>query len=489
MNFSVIRRTLGALLVFEAIFFLIPAVTAICYKEWIELAIFLICIGICGGLGGLCVIKKAKRQDMYAKEGFVIVALSWIVMSLFGALPLLLTGTADSFVDALFETVSGFTTTGASVFTGEEIDGMAKSLLIWRGFTHWVGGMGVLVFVMAFLPLSGAQNMHMMKAESPGPVVSKLVPKVRQTAFILYAIYSVMTAVQFIMLLCGGMTVFEALNTAFATAGTGGFSCTSNSMSYGPYIQIVVTVFMLLFSVNFASYYLILRGKPKEAWTEEVRTFIIIVLVAILAVSLNVHFMGDFEGKGSFADTLRQSAFYVASIISTTGFGIEVDFSVWPQLSVCILIGLMFIGACAGSTGGGIKVSRWIMLSKGGMHEVGRLIHPKRVKKIVMDGRVVEHEVVRSVNAYLVAYILIFVLSLFLISLDPLTQGDFTTTFTSVATTINNVGPGVGKVIGTTGNFGEFTVFSKLVYIFDMLAGRLEIFPMLVLFAPASWRK
>jgi len=489
MNFSIIRRTLGSLLLFEAIFFLIPAVTAICYQEWQPLLAFLACIAISGGVGGLCVLKKPKNQNMYAKEGFAIVALSWIVLSLFGAFPFLLTGATQSFVDALFETVSGFTTTGASVFLGDEIDSMAKSLLMWRSFTHWVGGMGVLVFVMAFLPLSGAQNMHLMKAESPGPVVSKLVPKVRQTAFILYAIYSVMTVSEFVMLLLGGMSVFEALNTAFATAGTGGFAVTSSSMAYGPYIQIVVTVFMLLFSLNFTSYYLLLRGKPKEACSAEVRTFVIIVFSAILLIACNVHFAGDFEGKGSFGDTLRQAAFYVASIISTTGFGIEVDYSLWPQFSVSILILLMFVGACAGSTGGGVKVSRCIILGKGGAHEVGRLIHPKQVKKIIVDGRVVEHEVVRSVNAYLVAFILIFVGSLLLVSFDPLTQGDFTTAFTSVASTMNNVGPGVGPIVGPNGNFAGFTDFSKIVYIFDMLAGRLELFPVLVLFAPSTWRK
>jgi trk system potassium uptake protein TrkH len=489
MNFSIIRRTLGFLLLFEAIFFLIPAVTAVCYQEWQPLLAFVACIAICGGVGGLCVLKQPKNRNMYAKEGFAIVALSWIVLSFFGAFPFLLTGTAHSFIDALFETVSGFTTTGASIFSGDEIDGMAKSLLMWRSFTHWVGGMGVLVFVMAFLPLSGAQNMHLMKAESPGPVVSKLVPKVRQTAFILYAIYSVLTMVEFVMLLCGGMTVFEALNSAFATAGTGGFSFSSQGMAYGPYIQIVVTVFMLLFSINFTSYYLILCGKPKEAWSAEVRTFIIIVFSAILLIACNVHFAGDFEGKGSFGDTLRQAAFYVASIISTSGFGIEVDFSLWPQFSISILVILMFVGACAGSTGGGMKLSRWMILAKGGAHEVGRLIHPKQVKKIIVDGKVVEHEVVRSVNAYLVAFILIFVGSLLLISFDPLVQGDFTTAFTSVLTTMNNVGPGIGPVIGPNGNFSGFTDFSKIVYIFNMLAGRLELFPVLVLFAPSTWRK
>ena len=487
MNFSIIRKTLGALLIFEAIFFVVPAVTAIFYQEWTELLVFGICMGICGGAGGLCSLKKPKRREMYAKEGFAVVALSWILISLFGSLPLILTGEA-SFIDAFFETVSGFTTTGASIFTGAEIDQMAKSLLMWRSFTHWVGGMGVLVFIIAFLPLSGAQNMHMMKAESPGPVVSKLVPKVRQTAFILYTIYSVMTLAEFIILLCGGMSVFEALATAFATAGTGGFSVTSSGMlNHSSFIQIVVTVFMLLFSINFNSYYLLLRKKPKEAFSSEVITFLVIVLVAILSVTCNVYFAGGL-GFG-FGEALRHAAFSVASIISTTGFA-TVDFSLWPTFSIIILVTLMFIGACAGSTGGGMKVSRWQILAKGGMHEVGRLIHPKQVKKIVVDGRKVEHEVVRSVNAYLVAYILIFVVSLLIISFDPaVPQGDFGTAFTSVASTFNNVGPGVGAVVGPSGNFGDFTVLSKIVYILDMLFGRLEIFPMLVLFSPATWRR
>ena len=347
--------------------------------------------------------------------------------------------------------------------------------------------MGVLVFIIAFLPLSGAQNMHMMKAESPGPVVSKLVPKVRQTAFILYAIYAVMTVTEFIILLVGGMPVFEAITTSFATAGTGGFSVTSNGMNYAPHLQVIVAVFMLLFSVNFNSYYLLLRRRPKEAFTSEVRTFFLIVFSAVALITLNVYFAGDMGY--TFGETLRHAFFAVSSIISTTGFS-TVDFSYWPIFSTLILVTVMFIGACAGSTGGGIKVSRCIILSKGGMHEVGRLIHPKQVKKIVVDGKMVNHETVRSVNAYLVAYILIFLVSLLIISFDPMiANGDLMTAFTSVAATINNIGPGVGAVVGPAGNFGDFTIFSKLVYIFDMIAGRLEIFPMLVLFSPRTWRK
>ena len=481
MNFSIIKRTLGWLLLFETIFFLVPLVTAAIYWEE-EFFTFLISMAITGGLGGLCLIGKPKNEAIYTKEGFVIVALCWIVLSLFGALPFFLSGAIPSYIDALFETVSGFTTTGATILM--DVEAMPHSLLIWRSFTHWVGGMGVLVLVMAFLPLSGAQNMYLMKAESPGPVVSKLVPKVRRTAFILYAIYSVMTIVQFIMLLFGGMSVFEALTTSFATAGTGGFCVRSNSIAgYSAYIQIVVTVFMLLFSINFTSYYLLLRGKVKDAFSAEVRAFLIIVFSAIALITLDIYFRaGNGYGVG---ESIRHSAFAVASIISTTGFSTEL-FNYWPQFSQGILLLLMFIGACAGSTGGGIKVSRLIILSKGGMHEVGRLLHPKQVKKIVVDGRAVEHEVVRSVNAYLVAYILIFVLSFLLISFDDF---DLTTSFTSVTTTINNVGPGLGTVVGPDGGFASYSAFSKLVFIFDMLAGRLEIFPMLVLFAPATWRK
>ena len=481
MNFSIIKRTLGWLLLFESIFFLLPLVTAAIYWEE-EFFTFLITIAITGGLGGLCVLGKPKNKSIYTKEGFVIVALCWIVLSLFGALPFFLSGAVPSYIDALFETVSGFTTTGATILT--DVEAMPKCLLLWRSFTHWVGGMGVLVLVMAFLPLSGAQNMYMMKAESPGPTVSKLVPKVKQTAFILYAIYSVMTLTQFILLLCGGMPVFDALNTSFATAGTGGFSVKANGMAgYSAYIQIVITVFMLLFSVNFTSYYLLLRGKIKDAFNTEVRVFFGIVLSAIAIVTLDIYFRADNDyGVG---ESILHSSFAVASIISTTGFSTEL-FNYWPQLSQGILLLLMFIGACAGSTGGGMKVSRWVILSKGGMHEVRRLLHPKQVKKIVVDGKVVDHETVRSVNAYLVAYILIFVISLLLISVDNF---DFTTSFTSVASTINNVGPGLGTVVGPDGGFASYSVFSKLVFIFDMLAGRLEVFPMLVLFAPATWRK
>jgi trk system potassium uptake protein TrkH len=481
MNYSIIRRTLGFLLLFEAIFFLLPLITAVIYWEAAFFA-FLISIAVCAVVGGACVWKKPKDSSIYTKEAFVIVALGWIVMSLFGSLPFCLSGAIPSYIDALFETVSGFTTTGASIIaTGEAIEALPKSILMWRSFTHWIGGMGVLVFIMAFLPLSGAKNLHIMKAESPGPEVSKFVPKVRQTAKILYLIYTALTLTQFVLMLIAGMPLFDAITTAFATAGTGGFATTANGMAgYSTLLQVIVTVFMLLYSVNFNSYYLLGKKRWKEALNTEVKVFFVIVFSAIALITANLCIAKQY----TFLESLQHVAFSVSSVISTTGFATE-DFNLWPTFSKTILVLLMFVGACAGSTGGGMKVSRWMMLSKGATHEVKRILHPKQVKKITMDKRVVEHEVVRSLNAYVIAYILIFVVSMLLISLDGY---DMITNFTAVTATINNVGPGLGAV-GPTGSFAFFSVPSKIVFIFDMLAGRLEVFPMLILFAPSTWRK
>lgn len=485
MNFSIIKRTLGWILLFEAVFFLVPMITAAIYWEE-EFFAFMISMVICGVLGGFCLIGKPKNTNIYAKEGCVIVALSWIVISLFGALPLFFSGVDaySNYVDALFEIVSGFTTTGATIVpSGEQVAALPKCILMWRSFSHWVGGMGVLVFIMAFLPLSGARNLHIMKAESPGPEVSKLVPRVRKTALILYVIYTGMTVAEFIFLLCGGMPLFDSVNTAFATAGTGGFAIKADGfLGYSSYLQIVVTVFMLLFSINFTSYYLIGKGKFKDAFNAEVRTFLWIVFGAITLVTLNLHFTQSQALSGG--EALKHSAFSVASLISTTGFS-TVDFTMWPAFAQTLLVMIMFIGACAGSTGGGMKVSRWMIMGKGACHEVGRMLHPKLVKKITMDKQVVSHEVVRSVTAFFMAYVLIFVVSLLLISLDGM---DTTTNFTSVVATINNIGPGLGKV-GPSGSFADFSGWAKIVFIFDMFVGRLEVFPMLVLFAPRTWKK
>ncbi len=477
MNYKMIRNILGWLLLFEAGFMLVPMVTGIIYRES-EIRYFLITMLLCATIGALFVWNKPQNPVLYAREGFVIVSLSWIVLSLFGAIPFFISGTIPNYVDAVFETVSGFTTTGASILNA--VEPLPRCMLMWRSFTHWVGGMGVLVFIMAFLPLSGGQNMHIMKAESPGPSVSKLVPRVRTTALILYSIYLGLTFIQFILLLCGGMSVFEALTTAFGTAGTGGFGVLNDSMaSYSPYIQIVVTVFMLLFSVNFSCYYLFLIGRLKDAFNVELRRFLTIVGAVILIVTLNVRGLFDTLGEA-----LRHVAFTVASLISTTGFA-TANFDAWPELSRTLLVLVMFIGACAGSTGGGLKISRLMILFRGAFNEIGNLVHPHRVKRVTIDGHPIEPEVVRATNMYMMWYVLLFTVSVILISFD---DHDLITNFTAVTATINNIGPGLG-LVGPTGNFAFFSLPSKLVLIFDMLAGRLELFPMLVLFAPATWKK
>ena len=477
MNYKMIRNILGWLLLFEAGFMLVPLITGICFGER-ETLFFALTIVLCASIGGLCVWNKPKDSVLYAREGFVIVAFSWIALSLFGAIPFFISGAIPSYLDAVFETVSGFSTTGASILT--EVESLPKCMLMWRSFTHWVGGMGVLVFIMAFMPLSGGQNMHIMKAETPGPSVSKLVPRVKTTAMILYSIYLALTFIEFIMLLCGGMDIFESLATAVGTAGTGGFGVRNDSMAgYSPYIQWVVTAFMLLFSVNFSCYYLIILGRVKDAFNAEFRAFVAVVGTVVLILTLNVR--GFFDTLG---DCLRHVTFTVASLMSTSGFA-TVDFDAWPELSRTLLVLIMFVGACVGSTGGGLKIYRLMILLRGALNEVGSMIFPRRVKRVTVDGHPVDPEIVRATNVYIVWYFLVFGVSLLLISFD---RFDLVTNFTAVTATINNIGPGLG-VVGPTGNFSEFSVFSKLVLMFDMLAGRLELFPMLVLFSPATWKK
>ena len=464
-------------MLFEAGFFTLPLIVAAIY--W-EAAFFswLISIAVALGIGYLLTHRKPKNTAIYAREGFVIVSLSWIVLSLFGAMPFLLAGTTDSFINALFESASGFSTTGASIFA--TVEDLPRSILIWRSFTHWIGGMGVLVFIMAFLPLCGGHNMHIMRAESPGPSVSKLVPRVKNTAIILYGIYLALTVIQFIAMLFSGMSVFDAMNTAFATAGTGGLGFRNDSFaSFTMTQQTIVTVFMLIFSINFNSYYLLLKTKFKDAFNSEVRIFLLIVAVAITIITVNTR-----DGYETIRESLHHAAFTVASLISTTGFS-TVDFNLWPELSRTVLMMIMFIGACAGSTGGGIKVSRIVILFKGAARELRMLLHPRQVKKITLDKRPVEHEVVRSVNAYIACYIIIFALSFLLISFE---NRDLISTFTAVSASLNNIGPGL-ETVGPTSNFASFTDFSKIVLIFDMLAGRLELFPMLILFSPSTWKK
>lgn len=477
MNYRMIAYILGWIMIFEGLFLTVPAVTGLIYGES-ALWSYLLVLSLCLLAGSVLIMKKPEKRRLYSREGCVIVALSWIVLSLFGAVPFMLSGEIPTFVDALFESVSGFTTTGASILY--DVERLSHASLIWRSFTHWVGGMGVLVFIMAFLPLSGGQNMHIMRAESSGPSVSKLVPRVKTTALLLYSIYFVLTVIEFIMLLFGGMGVFEALNTSFSTAGTGGFGFRNSSMgSFSPYIQIVVTVFMVLFSINFNCYFLLLTGKLREAFNLELRTFLAIAAAATTLITINILNMFD-----SVGEALRHSAFTVASLMSTTGFS-TVDYNMWPELSRTLIVIIMFIGACAGSTCGGIKVSRIIILFKGMAKELQTMVQPHRIKKIKMDSHLIDHETVRSVNVYMVAYLLLFSLSLIVVSFD---NHDLITSFTAVVASINNVGPGL-ELVGPTANFGFLSPLTKSVLIFDMLAGRLELFPMLLLFTPATWKK
>ena len=478
MNYRMILHTLGWVLNFEAVCMLLPLLCAVCYQEPCAL-IFAACIAICLFVGVILTRHAPKKKSFYAKEGFVIVALSWILMSVFGCLPFLLSGAIPRFADAFFETVSGFTTTGASILT--DVEALPKSLLFWRSFTHWIGGMGVLVFLVAILPLSGGDNLYLVKAESPGPSISKLVPRIRSSAKILYEIYTVMTLVEIIFLLCGKMPLFDAITISFGTAGTGGFAIRNSGMAdYSAYIQNVITVFMLLFGVNFSLYYLLLLRKFKEfIHSDELRFYLGIVLFAIICIWINI--APQFQ---SVWTALKHSAFQVASIITTTGYS-TLDFDLWPTFSKTILVILMFVGACAGSTGGGIKVSRILILLKSIVKELKLTAHPRSTHKITMDNRLIEHETIRSVNVFIAAYAAIFIVSMLLISLDNF---DFTSTFTAVATAINNIGPGL-SAFGPVRNFSGLSDLSKYVMSFNMLAGRLEIFPILILFSPYTWKK
>ncbi len=477
MNYSIIVYIIGYVLKIEGLFLLLPCLTALIYQETSGFA-FLISAAICLFLGIIATYKKPQNNVFYGKEGFVTVSLCWVVLSIFGALPFLLNKEIPSIPDALFETISGFTTTGSTILT--DIEALSKCSLLWRSFTHWIGGMGILVFVLAILPIAGGgSQMYLMRAESPGPSVSKLVPRVKHTAMILYGIYIVITIIEIILLLIGGMPFFDAITSAFGTAGTGGFGIKNDSFaSYPIFCQGIVTVFMILFGVNFNVYYLFLCRKHKQALqSEELRMYLIIILVSSLFIAFNIrHLFPGFQA-------LHQAFFQVGSIITTTGFA-TADFNTWPELSKMILIFLMFFGACAGSTGGGIKISRILILMKSIKKELFFIVHPRSVKKIRMDGQVIEHDILRSINVFMATYFIIM-LSILLISLE---NKDTVTTVTSVITTLNNIGPGL-ELVGPIGNFSSFSALSKFVFMFDMLAGRLEIFPMLILFMPGTWKK
>ena len=477
MNSSIIRFILGNVLKIEGLLLILPAIVSGIYLEnegFSFIAVSLTCLA----LGFLMTKKPPESQVFYLKEGCITTSLSWILLSFFGCLPFYLSGEIPSFTDAMFETISGFTTTGASILN--DVEALSHCALFWRSFTHWIGGMGVLVFLLAVIPLSGGSHINLMRAESPGPSVGKLVPKIRHTARILYLIYFALTVLEIILLLLGNMPLFEAVTTSFGTAGTGGFGTKNDSfMSYSPYLQWIVTIFMILFGINFNAYYLLLFGKLKKAFLmEEVRAYLLIILASVTIIFFNI-----LNSCAGIFDALTHSAFQVGSIITTTGFS-SVDFDLWPQTSKTILVMLMFIGACAGSTGGGIKVSRIIILFKTIRKELSSYIHPKIIKKIKMDDKPVEHEVLRSTNVYFITFIIVFSVSILAISLNG---KDMTTNFTAVAATINNIGPGLA-LVGPTANFGHFSAFSKYVLMFDMMAGRLELFPLLILFHPAAWK-
>ena len=477
MNFRLVANITSYVLWVEAGFLLLPlAVSVFSGEAWLP---FFITAVLCILIGGALHLVPVKKRKMHGRDGFMAVALGWIALSLTGALPYVLTGALDSYVDAVFETVSGLTTTGSTVFP--EVEHLPYSVLLWRSLTQWMGGMGVLVFLLSLLPLTGGSHVNLMKAESPGPQVDKLVPKVQSTAKILYGIYFALTVVEVCFLLAGGMNVFDSLLTAFGTAGTGGFGFKNDSFaSFSPYIQWVVTIFMILFGVNFNAYFLLLlRRFRRAASSEEVRAYFAIILAAVAVITVNIRSL-----YGTFGEALRHAAFQVGSIITTTGFS-SCDFDLWPTLAKEVLVLLMFVGACAGSTGGGIKVSRFLLMGKTLGKELKQALHPQVVAPVRMDGKLVNHETIRTTNVFLAAYIFIFAASFMLVSLDGF---DMVTNFTSIAATLNNIGPGLNQV-GPMMNFGAYSNFAKLVLIFDMLAGRLEIFPMLVLFLPDAWRR
>ncbi len=478
MNYSMIIYILGHLLRFEAIFLVLPTITGFIYRETdayiylgLSLSTYL--------LGTILTCKQPGNKQLHTKEGFATVALGWIVLSMFGALPFVFTGDIPSYVDALFETISGFTTTGASILS--DVEALSHANLFWRSFTHWIGGMGVFVFILAILPMIGGSTMHLMKAESPGPSVDKFVPKVKDTAKILYLLYIGITVIQIVCLLLAKMPLFDTLTLTFGTVGTGGFGVKNSSIGeYTSLQQNIITFFMIASGINYSAYFLIISKNFKEAFRmEEVRWYLGIILFAVGIITFNT--MPLYSG---FAETLKHAFFQVGSIITTTGYS-TVNFDLWPQLSKTVLVLLMIIGACAGSTGGGFKVSRILILMKTIKKELSLMMHPREVKKIRMDGHVIKEDVLRSANVFTIIYFIIFFISMLLISIDNL---DLTTNFTAVAATLNNIGPGLSQV-GPVCNFDCYSIFSKFVLMFDMLAGRLELFPIILVIMPGTWKR
>ena len=478
MNFAIVRYLIGWMLGIESIFLLLPALTAVIYGEP-ELPAYLIAAAISLAGAALLCHRKPKNTRFYAREGYVTVALCWLILAVIGALPFVLSREIPFFIDALFETVSGFTTTGATILG--DVEALSHASMLWRCLTHWVGGMGVLVFMLIVLPLAGGQTIFLMRAESPGPSVDKLTPHLRQTAMILYGIYILLTALCIVCLLLGGMPVFDSFCIAFGTAGTGGFAIKNSSMGgYSYFLQTVVTVFMFLFGVNFSLYYMLLLRKFKAVFkNEELRLYFGIAAGSVVLIAINISRMYN-----TVCESVHHAAFQVVSIMTTTGYG-TVDFEQWPAFSKAILLSLMFIGASAGSTGGGLKVSRVLLLMKSIRRTIRKALHPRRVQPVYMDGRAVSEEVCDNVNAYLAIYCVILVLSFAVISVDGFSIG---TNFSAVASCFNNIGPGF-ELVGATQNFSIYSDLSKIILSLDMLLGRLEIFPLLLLLSPDTWSR
>lgn len=477
MNFPIIIYIIGYVLKIEGLLMLAPTFVGLFYGEG-QYIVFLICAAATFLFGFLLSFKKPKNQVFYAREAFISVPLCWLFMSIFGCIPFIISGEIPRFIDAFFEMVSGFTTTGSSILTN--VEALSHASLFWRSFSHWIGGMGILVFILTVMPIAGGATMHLMRVESPGPQVEKVVPKIKDTSTMLYIIYTVMTVLQIIILIIGNTPIFDAVTLAFGTAGTGGFSVRNNGVAeYSAFAQYVIAIFMILFGVNFNVYVLLVRKHLKQALKfEEARWYTLIIAASVVLVTLNTLSLFP-EVEQAF----RHALFQVSSIITTTGYA-TYDFSkYYPQFSQTVLLFLMFIGACAGSTGGGIKVSRITIMFKTVRDELSRIIHPRAVKRVRSGGKAVESSVVRSIVIFLLAYIGVFGVSLLIVTLDNF---DFTTNFSSVAATINNIGPALGEA-GPCSNYSGFSDLSKLTFCFDMLAGRLEILPFLVLINPKTW--
>ena len=478
MKYRVIGNFLGNVLKIEAILLLLPFIVGIIYHEPVA-NYYLLTAVITLVVGFLLSINSEKAPTFYAKEGFISVGLAWIIMGLFGAIPFVISKEIPNFINALFETLSGFTTTGSSILLVPE--DLSNTANFWRCLTHWIGGMGVIVFMLAIFPSNSGNSMHLMRAESPGPQVGKLVPKVKETAKLLYIIYIVITILEIIALKIAGMPLYDVICASFASAGTGGFGIKNDSLaSYSVLIQIIVNVFILMFGLNFNVYYCLIKSKNrKEIFKmEEVRVYLIITLVATILISFNT-----LTHYGTFAKSFQQASFQVASIITTTGFA-TTDFNLWPTFSKAILVLLMFIGACAGSTGGGIKVSRILLSFKMAKKEIQHYIHPNEVRTIKLDGKVVDEDTLKSVGLYIQIFLLVFLASVLLIALDNV---DLIESFTAVAATLNNIGPGL-NIIGPTGNYASLSDFSKCILMLDMVAGRLELLPILLLFIPRTYK-